>query len=297
VLIPLETNPSSGFAAHAVTMGVVATDAGGRVVPNAPLTWTLGGLDQAITTDGNGVATFSVVLPTKAGNNAIVVRSSPTVAVTLNVQGLPNAVASVEPEKTSFDAPAGSTVPIAFIAKDGFGNPVPGVLLRSATTLSTATIRPEEIITDADGVGRFSAVLDPFAGPQSFFISNLFSPTPTTVFGTAEKGTVRIKRDPACAYSVTATTLTFVDATVYGPNGRPAAAVPVTWSVTAPNGLVSNPFFAPNPLQTVVVTSTVSGSAPVNWYVPQQLGTYTVTAQGAPGFDAPATVSFSCTVS
>ena len=297
VLTPLETNPPSGFAAHAVTVGVVATDAGGRVVANSPLTWTLGGTDQAITTDGNGVATFSVELPTKAGNNAIVVRASPTVAVTLNVQGLPNAVASVVPEKTSFDAPAGSTVAVAFIAKDGFGNPVPGVSMRSASTLSTAKITPEEAITDADGVGRFSAVLDPFAGPQAFFISNLFAPNPTTVFGTAEKGTVRIKREPACAYSVNTTTLTLVDATVYGPNGRPAASVPVTWNVTAANGFVSNPFFAANPQQSVIVTSTINGSAPVSWYVPQQLGTFTLTGQGAPGYDAPTTVTFSCTVS
>ena len=108
-LVPLANNPTTGSVGNTVLIGVTAVDAIGRAVPGAALTWTLNGVDQNVTADGNGVARFTIQLPTKSGNNPIVVRASSTVSVTINVQGLPGALVAVVPDKDSIEARAGST--------------------------------------------------------------------------------------------------------------------------------------------------------------------------------------------
>jgi hypothetical protein len=292
-LAGLTTNPTNGVVGHAVVLSVLAIDGIGRPVPNAPLTWTLGGVDRQVTTDGSGVATFLVELPTKSGNNPILVRATPTTSVTLNIEGLPGALATAVPEKDSVDVPAGSTVGVRFIAQDSYGNPVPNVSLPAYISVNLGPFQTLNVTSDASGIATVPATLDPFAGVLEFAVFDAVKHS--FVHATADRGAVRISNAP-CVKSVNAGTTTVVQGLVFGPNGRVIGGIPVTWTTASGNGQMST-VSGPISLQSsLIVVSGTTGGSSVQWFVPQQIGTYAITAQGPTGYDLPASVTFSCSV-
>ena len=293
-LVPLPSNPVDGGVAHALVLGVTAFDALGRPVPGAQLTWTLNGLTQDVTADPNGVATFTATLPTKAGNNAIVVRSSPTVSVTLNVQGLPDGLASAVPEKDSIDAPAGSTVTARFVLQDAFGNAIGGATTSATVIPATSAPTPLTVTSDANGFVTLTTTLDQFAGVVDFAVA--LSTKRTRVYSTAAQGSVRILSTGPCVRALNTGTTIPVTAYVFGANGRFVANVPVTWTPAAASGSVSSLIGPPSPQASLIANSIADGSSNVSWLMPAQLGTYSITAQGPAGYDLPASVTLTCTV-
>jgi len=293
ILSPLATNPSSGTVAHGLVLGVLAIDAIGRPVPNTPLTWTLNGVDHQVTTDGNGVATFTADLPTKSGNTPILVTASPTVSVTMNIQALPGGVVSVVPSKDSIDAPAGTTVSATFTVEDSYGNPIPNTPITASVDPAFATGLGFQAISDASGIVTMTTTLDQYAGYVEF--NPGLNSKHTRVYATAAAGSVRVTSAP-CVKPVNGGTTTLVEARVFNPNGRLTDNVGVTWTPAAGSGPVSNPFGPVNQQASAVVISQGGGYAPVTWFVTAVIGTYTITAQGPQGYDAPPTVSFSCSV-
>jgi hypothetical protein len=291
-LAPLATNPTTGSVARPVELGVTALDVVGRPVPGAQLTWTLNGVDHQVTADGNGVAIFLAELSTKSGNNQIVVRASPTVSVTINVQGFPGALLAVVPDKDSIDAPVGTTVSATFTLQDAFGNPIPNAAVMASIDPAFGSGTAFQVVSDANGVVTLTTTLDAFAGFVEFHPS--LATKVTRVYATADRGSVRIT-NAACVKSVNTGTTTLVDGRVFGPNGRLVAGVAVTWTPATGSGQVSA--VSPNnPQATAVVVSVTDGQSDVNWFVPQVIGIYSITAQGPQGYDLPASVSLTCSV-
>lgn len=292
-LVPLASNPTSGSVGQSLVLAVTALDAIGRPVPGAALTWTLADLDRQVTTDGNGVATFTANLPTKAGTNQIVVRASQTVSTTISIQGLPGALVSVVPDKDSIDARAGSTVSATFVAQDAYGNPVPNIALSGLIFAPFGAAQIIPVVSDAQGVITVTTTLDQYAGFVD--LGATFGTKVTRVFASADVGSVRIVSPVPCTKSVNAGTTVVVDGRVFGTNGRPIAGVPVVWTSAVGSGPISA--ISPNnPQSTVTVTSGAFGSSSVVWFVPQQIGIYSLTAQGPTGYDAPPSVTLTCSV-
>jgi hypothetical protein len=290
-LVPLPSNPTTGSVGNAVVVGVTALDAIGRPVPGAQLTWTVDGLDRNVTADGNGIATFTVILPTKAGTNHISVRASPTVAVALDIQGLAGALATAVPEKDSIDAPAGSTVDVVFTLEDSFGNPIPNASTAGYVSTGFGSFVSVPVTSDASGKATITKALDPYAGPVDFAMHD--GKKRMRVYAVAAQGSLRIASDP-CVKSLNLGTLTLVSGFVFGANGRPLAGASVTWTPASGSGSVSSLSGAPQ--ASVVIVSSSTGSVPILWFVTQAIGTYSVTGQPPAGF-LPASVTYGCTVS
>ena len=277
-----------------------ATDAAGNPVPDAFLTWTSGAKHGGGNTDNTGVAHLDVVLDTKVGTMPVLVQAGPTVSTTMSVQITPARFANVVAAADNVTAAAGTNVVLSFTATDFYGNPTPGQVLYGGADVwrPSATISPMAT-AGPDGVARFTIGLDQAADYQAFGVT----PFPgqawwaiTFLTSTASKGSVRIF-DIGCSAPPNDFLQQGLVARVFGPDGRYAPGVPVTWSVQPGNGSVytdlSNAFLN---LQTVTAISDWAGYAQATWRVPNPAGTYRVTAQGSAPYDGIVPTSYFCSI-
>lgn len=137
-------------------------DAGGQGLTAIVVRFTVvagGGsiaIDSAVT-DGSGVATVSGwTLGTKSGVNTLKAQASGLATSTnITAMGTPSTPANLTLVGTqnfaTFVSQAVSSTPTVLVS-DGFGNPVPGVVVTFAVTLNNGTITAGTSTTDASGV-------------------------------------------------------------------------------------------------------------------------------------------------
>jgi len=298
-LVSVASNPQTGVVNTDVSLSVVAFDAGGNPAPNAHLDWSLvGGSSGQATTGATGVAAFAVRLPQKAGANQVIVRASPTVAITINLRGTAGPIAKITALAATMDVPAGTTASIGFLVSDQFANPVPGYSLEGTYTTSVLqSVTPTFAPTDATGIARFTVKAGNLAG-NDLVVGNV-SPGPiivnsatTVAYVTASRGTLFGSTLP-CNFPSGGGSLDS-PAIVNAANGRPAVNIPVTYTLSAGNGSL---YDLHGTLGLTAASPTdANGVSSIGWALPSTAGTYHMTITTPAGYDAQSPWVMTCTV-
>lgn len=281
------TNPTSGPADGIVPIALSAADASGNPVAAATIDWTLGTLTGTATTNAAGVATLNVRLPKTAGTYTLVARASPTATVTMSLKSNPLALAVIEPLSPSYDVPVGQTAQAGFVARDQFGNGIPGMTLGRALSVGF-----DPFVTDSTGTGYVPVTGGPVAGMSAVTVWLWPSVSASSfVYTTDTRGSLNVTMQ-GCAQPRG----TYIDfgVRVFMANGRPAIGVPVTYTLAAGGGALFD-FGTPLPSPAVRTTSAI-GEARIGWQLPSTAGVAGLTIAAPAGYDAQSPSSITCTV-
>ncbi len=237
----------------------VKVTSGGDPVSNVPITWAVatgGGQitpsDSPSLTVGDGTATASVVLGTKAGPQTFT-------ASALNVQGSPvtfteTAVAghAMSIKLSSGDGQsgrAGSTLaqPLVVEVDDQYGNPVFGETIIWTAKDSGASITPATPSSESgsDGLASATATLSATPGTDTFTATTPdgLNNEPVTFTATAEAGppaSIEIVsgNDPPQVGPILTPLLSPFVVMVKDAGGNPTPGIQVDWAVTAGTGTI-----------------------------------------------------------
>jgi hypothetical protein len=280
-----------GEAGAEVRALVVARDVGGNPLSNQAIQWQAGVASGSSITGADGIAVFFPRLAQLVGDNQIVVRAG-TLTTNFVIRGVAGPVMRIIPAAPSITAPAGSQAPLGFVAADQFGNLAAGAVLSMALPAGILSAT-----ADANGVARFNVTLEPFAGTYLYSVFAPASPNPLianatiTVYATSTRGTLRL---PVLNCGTTTASIVGFNAQVFGPDGRPAPNVLVTFSIApGTGGLFST---GASPTSTVTKATNASGDASINWSFLTP-GTHVMTVTSSPGFDALSPATMVCRVS
>ena len=286
---------ATGFA---TSLAVQVLDAYGNAVPGVPVTFTApaAGASCALSavtlpTDASGQATVEASANTTAGAYQVTASAAgvalPVAFALTNDPGAPASLA-VDPAAATQTAQVGSpfVAPLGATVADGYGNPVPGVLVTFAAPASGATATLSASAASSDGGGHVEvdatagtvagsyAVLASLAGGLSapFSLTNS-SGAPATVRAIGGGG-----QDAAVATAFSSPLVVQVQ----DGYGNPVPGVPVNFQVPSQGASAVLSALAANTASdgTLAVLATANAVA----------GSYGVTAT-APGASAPATLS------
>lgn len=149
---------------------VRVTDPSGDAIEGAAVQWEIktgnGSIvPAASSTDAQGFARAEWTLGTAAGLNAVSVRSGNIWQVTLSARGAPDRVATLSAQTGDKQSARVSTVapiPMVVVAKDRFGNRVPGVLVSFAA--DAGSVEETSVATDSLGDAGTSYTLPALPG-------------------------------------------------------------------------------------------------------------------------------------
>ena len=300
-LTPSPSNLGAGQAGSELVLDVLAKDAAGNPVPSALLRWTCGTLSGSGNTDNTGVAHLDVRLGTKAGATQVLVQSGTSVSTMMTVQITPARFAAAVALRDTVTAPAGTSVVLSFRATDFYGNPTPNETVYGVpgVTWATGSTMTPSVTSGPDGVAQFTVTLDPLAATLDFGVAVFPGPfgglaAVTNVISTASRGSVRTLNF-ACTLPANQFWQVGLPVGVFGPDGRAARGVSVTWKVQPGNGTVftdSNTEF--QNLLTIASTSDSRGIATVNWLLPSGAANYKITATAPAPYDGGTPAAFFC---
>ena len=292
------TSPTSAVVGSELTLSAWVVDAGGNVLPNQAIDWSIAnGGNGHVVSEVDGVALVIIRLPQKAGQNQVTLKSG-SATTTIVITGRAGLPARVQPvTDTALTAPAGSTMSVGFRVQDQYDNPVPGVVVPVYSPFGL-TVNSSSAVTNSNGIATFTVVLNPLAMANYMRVNLGFVGgfAATTIYGTASRGTIEVMdMVPVCPVR-SGTTGVLVVVAVYSANGHPAVNVPVTFSVSAGNGVIHLNSGADVSSIVVSTTGADAGFASANWVIPKTAGTYALTAQASAGSYAQSPLSIGCSV-
>jgi adhesin/invasin len=303
---PAEGGSTTSAGAAAVANGtspahitITVLDEYGNPVPGASVSASAdhgGVVDGPIISDPDGKATFSVT-STAAGSSTVTFTSS---GVTLASGSVSFVAGAVDPDQSTFSispsslvADGASTSTLAVVARDAFGNPVPGKAVVFSATGSNIITQggptnasgqaQGSIASGATGTKTLTATVDGVTLATHALITFTAPPagTPSASRSTVTPSPATIQAD--------GTTRSAIVVTVLDAGGAPLAGVSVTLALTSGTGTLTQPASVTG--ADGVATGHVSASAAGSGTISASAGGVSLSATATVSYVAPITTT------